>query len=104
MQSLLIVHGDFVAGMNVAQGKEHNVAKDGADVGVRFAGMVDVVRTVAAAAPVNAPHTVNITDAQLRAMGAALSFTIGNALTSVFGYLATPWKVSGSKAAFAVDL
>jgi hypothetical protein len=66
--------------------------------------MVDVVRSVAAAATVNAPHAVKIADAQLRAMGAALSFAIGNALTGVFSYLATPCEVPGSKAAFAVDL
>ena len=104
MQRLFIIDGDFVAGVNITQSKEDYVSINCANVSVRLAGMVDVVRTVAAAAPINAPHTVNVADAQLGSMGAALSFAIRNALAGVFGNLTTPGKVSSSKAAFAVDV
>ena len=61
------------------------------------------MRAVAAAAAVDAPDAVNVADAQLGAMGAALSFAIRNALARVFGDLAPVWKMDSRKAAFAVD-
>jgi len=104
MQRLFIIDGDFVAGLNVTQSKEDYVSINCANVSVRLAGMVDVVSTVAAATPVDAPNAVNVTDAQLSAMGPALGFAIRNALAGVFGNFATLGKVSSSKAALAVDL
>lgn len=103
MQRLFVIDRDLFARIDIAQSEEHYVAKDGADVGVRLAGMVDVMRTVAAATAVDAPGAVNIADAQLGAMGAALSFKIRNALAGVFSYLAPVWKIDCRKTAFAVD-
>lgn len=103
MQRLFIVDRDFFTRVDVAQGEEHYMAKDGADIGVRLAGVVDVMRTVAAATAVDAPDAVNIADAQLGSMGAALSFAIRNVLARVFGNLTPARKISGRKAALAVD-
>lgn len=103
MQRLFIVDRDFFTRVDVAQSEEHYVAKDGADVGIRLAGMVNVMRPVAAATAIDAPDAVNIADAQLGAMGAALSFAIRDALARVFGNLTPARKRDCRKAAFAVD-
>lgn len=60
------------------------------------------MRAVAAATAVDAPDAVNIADAQLGAMCAALSFAIWNALAGVFGDLAPVRKMDSRKASFAV--
>ena len=103
MQRLFVIDRDLFARIDVAQSKEHHVAIDCPDIGVRFARMVDVVRTVAAAAAVDAPDAVEITDAQLGSMGAALGFAIRNSLTGVFGNLAPVREINRRKAASAVD-
>lgn len=103
MKSLFVVHGNLFAWIDITQSKEDHVAIDRAHVGVRLAGMIDVMRAVAAATAVDAPGAVNIADAQLGAMGAALSFAIRNALARVFGNLTPAREISCRKAAFAVD-
>ena len=65
--------------------------------------MVDVMGPVAAATAIDTPDTVDITDAQLCSVGAALSLVIGNSLTGIFGDLAAARKMNGGKAASAVD-
>ena len=64
MQRLFIVDRDFLARMNIAQGEEHYVPVDRAHKSVRFAGMIDVMRAVAAATAVDAPGAINIADAK----------------------------------------
>src|SRR6267378_4852977 len=65
MQRLFVIDRDLFARMDVAQGKEHYVAIDGADIGVGFAGVVDVVGAIATPAAVDAPNAVDVADAQL---------------------------------------
>ncbi len=103
MQRLFIVHGYFIAWTNIAQREEHNVSMDRPHISIRFTRMIDVMRTVATAAAIDAPDSVDITDAQLCPMGAALSFAIRNSLAGVFGDLATARKMNSRKAASAVD-
>ena len=103
MQRLFIVNRYFFAGINVAQSKENYVAIDRADVGVWFAGVIDVMRAVATAAAIDAPGAVNVADAQLGAMSASLCFAIRNALASVLGDLAALRKEDRGKAALAID-
>ncbi len=103
MKSLFVVHGNLFAWIDITQSKEHHVAMDRAHVGVRLAGVIDVMRAVAAATAVDTPNAINVADAQLGAMGAALSFAIRNALASVFGDLTTVREINCRKAAFAVD-
>lgn len=52
-------------------------------VGVGFAGMIDVVRAVAAAAAVKAPALVDGADAQATASTPSISFSVGNPLSGV---------------------
>ena len=103
MQRLFIVHGDFLAGADIAQGEEQDMAMDGADVGVRLAGMIDVMGAIPATTAIDAPFTVNIADAQFGAMSTTLSFAIRDSLALIFGDLATVRKMSSRKAASAVD-
>ena len=103
MQRLFVIDRDLFARMDVAQGKEHYVAVDGADIGVRLAGVVDVVGAIPAATAVDAPNAVDVADAQLGSMGAPLSFAIRNSLAGVFSDLPPAWKVGGRKATSAVD-
>jgi hypothetical protein len=103
MQRLFVIDRDLFPGMDVAEGKEHYVAKDGADISVRLAGVVDVVGAIPAATAVDAPNAVDIADAQLGSMGAALSLAIRNSLAGVFGDLPPAWKIGGRKATSAVD-
>ena len=103
MQGLLIVHGDLFAGRDIAEREEQHVSKESAHVRVRLAGVVDVVCAVAATAAIDAPHAVDITDAQLSSMGAALSLAIRNSLAHVFSDFAPPRKMNGRKTASAVN-
>ena len=63
-------------------------------VRVGFAGMIDVVRAVAASATVKAPALVDGADAQATASAAPISFRIRNALAGVLRNLFTCGKVS----------
>ena len=103
MERLFIIDGDFFTRIDVAQSKEHYVSKNRAHISIRLTRVVDVMRAVAAATTVDAPDAVNITDAQLGSIGAALSFKIRNALARVFSNLASVRKENRRKAAFAVD-
>ena len=103
MERLFVIDRDLFAWLDVAQSKEHHVSMDCAHIGVRLAGMVDVMRAVAAATAVDTPDAVNIADAQLGAMGAALGFAIRNSLTRVFGDLLPVRKGNRGKATSAVD-
>ena len=103
MQRLFVIDRDLFARMYVAQGKEHYVAKDGADIGVRLAGVVDVMGAISASTAVDAPDAVDVADAQFGSMGATLSFAIRNSLACVFGDLASVRKIGGRKAASTVD-
>ena len=103
MQCLFVIDRDLFARMDVAQGKEHDVAIDGADIGVGFAGVVDVMGAIPAATAVDAPNAIDVADAQLGSMGAALNFAIGNSLAGVFGDLPPVRKIRGRKAASTVN-
>ncbi len=103
MKGILVIDCDLFSGSNVAQSKEQNMAVDGFHVGVRFARVIDVMRTVAAAAAVQTPATIDVADAQLGSMRAALSFEIGNAFAGVFSDLAAAAKTNRREATFAVD-
>ena len=103
MKRLLVIDCDFVARQNIAQRKEQHVTVDGLHVSVWFATVIDVVRAVAAAAAIQTPATIDVADAQLGSMRAALRFEIGNAFAGVFGDLAAAAKRNRREATFAVD-
>src|SRR5436305_6770226 len=62
-----VVAGDLFAGVYVAQGHEEEVTTRDPHVAVRAAGVVDVVRAVAAARAVEVPLVVDGADAVLAA-------------------------------------
>ena len=62
-------------------------------VRVGFAGMIDVVRAVAAATTVKTPALVDGADAQATASAAPISFSIRNAFAGVLRYLFARFKV-----------
>lgn len=103
MQRIFIIDRDFFTGLNVAQCEEEHVAVEGLHVSVRRAGVVDVVRAVAAATAIQAPLAINVADAQLGATSTATSFNIRNTFAGVFGNLAAALKANRSEATFAVD-
>ncbi len=66
--------------------------------------MIDVMRTVAAAAAIDAPVSVNVADAQYTSISRSSDrFQIGNEFAGVFGDLSGTGKVNGSETAFTVN-
>ena len=63
VQSLFVINGDFFSGINVAQREEQDVAAQVLHIGVRLAAVIDVMRAIAAAGTVEAPTTIDVTDA-----------------------------------------
>jgi len=76
MKGVFVIDGDLFAASNVAQREKQHVAVNRFHVSVRRAGVVDVVGAVAAAAAVQAPAAVNVTNTQLGATGTALCLEI----------------------------
>ena len=103
MQCLLVVDGNLFPRIDITQSKEQHVPMDCAHIRIRCTRVIDVMRAIASAAAVDAPNAVDVANAQLSAMRAALRFAIRNALARVFGYLAPVWKMDSRKAALAVD-
>ena len=73
-------------------------------VGVRLATVIDVMRTVAAAAPIQAQAAIDVANAQDASIAATLcGFEIRDAFAGIFGDLPPAPKGFGGKAAFAID-
>ena len=64
MQRLLVIDRDLFTCSNVTQSKEQDMAVESFHIRVRFARVIDVMRAVAAAAAVQAPAAIDVTDAQ----------------------------------------
>ena len=62
-------------------------------VAVGFAGVIDVMRAVAAPAAVEAPAFVDCTDTKPAAAGTAISFGVGYSLACVLGYFSASRKM-----------
>ena len=65
--------------------------------------MVDVMRAVAAAAPVETPAIVDLTNPKHSSMSAATRFGIRDLFAGVFGDLVSLLERRGGKAAIAVN-
>ena len=104
MKRLLVVDRDFFTGPDVSQSEEHHVTVQRSHEGIRLAGVIDVVRAVAAPRAVQAETPVDVADAQdLTIACAPASFEIRDALAGVLSYLPPPFEISGSKTPFAVN-
>ena len=95
----MIVNRDFFAGLDVAQGDEEYVSIENFHEGIGFAGMIDVVGAVAAAAAVQTPALVDCADSQAASVSSTVRFGIANSLARVFRDFASPAEVSDCKAA-----
>ena len=99
-----IVQGNLFAGQDVAQGIKLYVPVQDFHEAVWLAGMIDVVRAVAAPATVNAPVFVQSADAQdAAARGSAVGFSVRNSLTRVVRDFFTTRKQDGGKASLTVN-
>ncbi len=77
MERLLVVDRDFFAELDVSQSKEQDMAVQSSHEGIWLAGVIDVVRSVAAARAVQAETPVNVADAQdLTIASAPASFKV----------------------------
>ena len=74
MKRLLVIDRDFFSGPNVSQSKEQDMTVQSSHKGIWSAGVIDVVRAVAAPRAVQAESPIDVADAQ--------DLTIACALTS----------------------
>lgn len=102
MKCLFVVDRDLFAGLNVSQREEENVIADDLHEGVGHAGVIDVVRAVAAATSVQTPAIIDLADAQHLSMRSSACFGVGDLLAGVFGDLVAAFEGDGGEAAFAV--
>ena len=104
MIRLAVIEQQLFAGFDVTQSEEEDVAVDDLAVTVGFAGVIDELRAVAAAAPVNRPVKVNATDIEPSfVFQAARDFVTGDSFTFVFGDLAPFFESDGGETAPAVN-
>jgi hypothetical protein len=104
MIRLAVIEQKFLARFDVTQGEEEDVALDDLAVAVGFAGMIDELRAVAAAAPVNRPIGVDAADVDAPfVLQTARDFVTGNSFAGVLGYLAPPFEGDGGETAPAVN-
>ena len=75
MERLLVVDRDFFAGPDVSQSKEQDMTVQSSHEGIWLAGVIDVVRAVAAARAVQTEAPIDVADAQ--------DLTIARALPSL---------------------
>src|SRR2546425_115712 len=103
MQSVLVVDCYFIARSDVAEREEQHVAVNSFHVRVRFAGVIDVVRAVAATAAIQTPATIDVANPQLGSMRPPTSFKIRYSCASVFGNLLAARKSNRRETTLAVD-
>ncbi len=70
------------------------MAVENLHVGVRLAGMVDVVRTVATTTAIQAPASIDCTDAQLASLGPTIRLSLRYPLAGVLRYFSSALEVS----------
>ena len=103
MQGIFVVDRNLFARADIAQREKEHVAVNRPHVGIRGARVIDVVRAVASAAAVDTPAAVDITDAQLGSMRAALRFAIWNYFAGIFGNFAAPAESASREATLPVN-
>ena len=104
MECLLVVDRDFFAGPDISQSKEQDMPVQSSHEGVWLAGVIDVVRAVAATRAVQTETTIDIADAQdLSITCAPTGFEIRDPLARVLSYLLSMLEMNGSEAALPID-
>ncbi len=92
MERRLVVDGDLVARLDVAECDKENMAVEYFHVAVGFAGMVYVMRAVPALAAVETPAIIDRADTESAPPGAAISFGVGYSLAGILRYLSAARK------------
>ena len=103
MKGFFVIDGDLFPGFNVAQSKEEHVTVKCFHVSVRPARVVDIVRAIPAAAAIQTPAAIDVTDAQLGPTGPALGFKVRDSFTGVLGDLSPALEKGRGKTASAID-
>jgi hypothetical protein len=104
MERLLVVDGDFFAGVDVSQSKEQDMAVQSSHEGIWLARVIDVVRAVAAPRAVQTEAPIDVADTQNLTMACApASFKVRNPLAGVLSYLPPAYEMSGGKATLTVN-
>ena len=103
MQRRLVIDRDLFSGADVAQGEKENVIVMDLHEGIRTAGVVDVVSAVSAAAAVEAPTIIDLTNPERPPMSTPARFSVGDLLAGVLRDLVSSFKRNGGEAAFTVN-
>lgn len=104
MIGFAVIEQQFFSRFDVPQSEEEDVAVNDLAVAVGFAGVVYVLRAVAAAAPVNRPIKVDTADVEPSfVLETARDFVAGDSFAFVPGDLAPLWESDGGETAFAVN-
>src|SRR5215813_6016580 len=104
MIRLAVIEQKFLAGFDITQGEEKNVAMDDLAVAVGFAGMIDELGAVAAATPVNRPIRVYAADVDAAfVLQTSRDFVTGDSFAVVLGYLAPLIEGGCGETSQAVD-
>jgi len=104
MIRLTVIEQQLLARFDVTQSEEEDVAVGGLAVAVGFTGMIDELRAVAAATPVDRPIRVDAADVDASfVLQAARHFVTGYSFADVFGDLAPPFESDVGETAQAVN-
>ena len=105
MIRLAVIEQYLLARFDVPQSEKQDVAVNDFAVAVRFAGMIDELRAVAAVASVNRPVRVNAADIEASfVFDTASDFVARNSFAGVLGDLAPPFESDRGETAFAFNL
>ncbi len=94
MKRAFVVDCDFLARLNVTQSDEQDVAVENLHEGAWFAGMINIVRAITAAAAIKTPAIIDGADAQPAAPRPAISLGVGDFFASVLCYFPAAFEVS----------
>jgi hypothetical protein len=104
MIRLTVIEQQLLARFYVPQCEKEDVAMDDPAVTVGFAGMVDELRAIAAAATINRPVRVNATDVKTSfVLQTELDFVTGDSFAGIFGDLAPLFESDCGETASAVN-
>lgn len=94
----------FLARLDVPQSEEEDVAVDDLAVAIGFAGMINELRAVAAAAPVNRPIEVKAADMEASfVLQTARDFVTRDSFAGILGDLAPLFESNGGETASTVN-
>ena len=103
MQRRFVINRDLFSGVDIAQREKNKVIVVDLHEGIRAARVIDVVSAVSAAAAVETPTIVDLTNPEHPSMSTPPRFGVGDFLAGVLGDLVSLFERYGGEAAFAVN-